>query len=99
MVATVTEEQIEKAFTPPDSHYWIINIPTYARFVYYGTEGEAEEVLNIRMEWEGTRGTKRKADIKNPKDKELVRDEIVGIRIDRANGGEDLPWWPGEGWV
>jgi len=96
---TVTEEMIHKAFIPPGSFYWIIKIPGYATFVYYGTEGDASEQVHTHSTREGVVGTKRRADPKKPRDKEMVRDEIVGIRIDRQNGGDDLPWWPGDEWV
>lgn len=83
--------------TPP-KHYFILSFPYYYTFVFYGTEVEAKELFLHKCEWEGT-GTMRKADPKIKQDADLVREEIVNVRIDRANGIKGLPYLPGKGWL
>ena len=41
--------------------WWSIDITGYGRFEYYATRKEAEEMREHKSEWEGGRGTKRKA--------------------------------------
>lgn len=79
--------------------YWIINIPTYGRFVYYGTEKEAEKTVIRHSEREHVTGSKKKADKKDPKDYKMVEQEILGCVEDRRMGMPDVPFLPQEGWL
>jgi len=51
-----------------------------------------------KCDWEGT-GTMRLADAKNKQDVELVREEIINVRLDREAGIPNLPFLPGKGWL
>lgn len=46
---------------PRKRDWWLINITGYGPFEYYGTKEEAEQAKNDKAEWEGGRGTKRRA--------------------------------------
>lgn len=47
---------------PKDSRvWWWINITGYGGFAYFGTEAEANQMRKDKAEWEGGRGTKRRA--------------------------------------
>jgi hypothetical protein len=82
----------------PEKMYWIMCFPYHYSFVFYGTVVEAQELFKHRCEFEGT-GTLRRADPNNRQDSEMVRDEILNVRIDRQNGIKDLPYLPGRGWL
>ena len=82
----------------PDKLYWILSFPRDYTFVFYGTIEEAQNLLKHKCQSEGT-GTLRLADQSIEADVELVREEILNVRMDRANGIKDLPYLPGKGWV
>lgn len=47
---------------PSDSRvWWSINVTGYGRFAYYGTLVEADQMKRDKAEWEGGRGTMRRA--------------------------------------
>lgn len=79
--------------------YWIINIPYYGEFVYYGTQLQAKEFYDQKCEWEHTKGTLIKADPENKSHRILVQKEIEAIWQDKQAGIKDLPLYPGKGWV
>ena len=82
----------------PEKHYWIFSFPYHYTFVYYGTVVEARELFIHKCQWEGT-GTMRLADPENKQDAEIVRDEIINVRLDREAGVPNLPFLPGKGWL
>lgn len=41
--------------------WWSINVTGYGRFEYFGNRDEAEEMREHKADWEGGRGTIRKA--------------------------------------
>lgn len=83
---------------PEEKFYWIMTFPYYYTFVYHGTVKEAKELFLHKCEWEGT-GTMRLADRENKQDVELVRSEIVAVRLDKEAGIPGLPFLPGKGWL
>jgi hypothetical protein len=75
--------------------YWILYFPFYGKFVFYGTELEAEEIFLRYSKREGA-GLLRKADSTVKKDLELVRAEIDAVLDDRRAGIKNLPYLPRE---
>lgn len=54
-------DQPEQPTKDPVRSWWSINVTGYGRFEYFGTAAEAEEMREHKEDWEGGRGTKRKA--------------------------------------
>jgi len=77
--------------------YWIITIPTYGKFVFYGLEIDACEAEENKERWEHCIGSIHKADRNNPADLKLVQEEILATEFDRKNQ-PNIPWLPREGW-
>lgn len=82
----------------PQKNYWIFTFPYYYQFVFYGTVTEAQDLFKKKCGTEGT-GTLRLADADISQDVELVREEIINVRLDREAGIRNLPFLPGKGWL
>lgn len=79
--------------------YWIINIPYYGEYVYYGTQVEAGIEFDKKCKWENTVGTMHKADPENKQDREKVMKELKAVWEDRQAGIKDLPFMSSKGWT
>lgn len=82
----------------PEKSYWIFQFPYNYSFVFYGSDQEAKQLFEHKCKSEGT-GTLRKADPDDKIDSEMVRAEIINVRLDREAGIPDLPFLPGKGWL
>lgn len=80
---------------PPS--YYILSFPLYGKFVFYGPEYEAYEILLKTEAREHERGKLRKANPDSMDDRKMVMAEILASREDRANG-VDVKFLPQEGW-
>jgi hypothetical protein len=53
--------EVTDSLTPEKRIWWMIKVTGYGEFEHFGTEAEAEEMRVHKSQWEGGRGTKRKA--------------------------------------
>lgn len=78
--------------------YWILIVPDYGDIVFFGKEGDAEELRGLWVVRNDSPVSMHKADKKNARDKKLVQDEISAVIADIRAGIKILPL-PAEGWV
>jgi len=91
-------EPHEESSAPPLNFYWILSIPEYGQVVFYGNEGDAEELQELWCRRENRIIPLRKADKDNPLDKKRVQTEISNV-IEDIRAGIKLTPLPAEGWV
>lgn len=91
--------QIDTGFNPKTPAYWIIDVPYYGKFVFYGTEEDAEKKKNEYGNWNRVIAKKHLAQIKDKNDWDMVTREILSVCEDRKNGINGLPYLPNEGWL
>ena len=68
--------------TNDERTWWSINVSGYGRFSYFGNTEEAEKMRAHKEDWEGGRGTKRKA---KPEEIEKARKETQEM-VARGSG-------------
>ena len=54
-------ENKTEMLSPDERTWWMIKVTGYGEFEHFGTAAEAEQMRVHKAEWEGGRGTKRKA--------------------------------------
>lgn len=88
--------ELVRSFSKIRPIYWILFFPFYGKFVFYGTDLEAQEIFLRYSKHEGA-GILRKADPAKQTDVLLVREEIDSVLEDRRAGVPNLPYLPREG--